>query len=68
MEEKTIGVDVPPVTEQEAVAFMFHHLKLAAAYFEATPTEIRTPDHFSASAMRMWLEAMESLYPEEIAA
>jgi len=31
-----VGVDVPPVTEDEALELMVHHLSLAAAYYEAT--------------------------------
>ena len=68
MTDATINIHAPAVTEQEALAFMFHHLSLAATYFEATPTNIRTPDCFSAPAMRVWLEAMEGLYPSEEAA
>jgi len=62
----TIGVDVTPVEdEQEALLLMLHHLKLAAAYFEATPTTFGVPEHFSTPAIRAWLGAMETLYPEE---
>ena len=63
----TIRIDIPPVDdEQEALVLMFHHLKMAAAYFEATPTSIGTvPDVHSAPAIRAWLEAMEGLYPED---
>ena len=34
-----VGVDVPPVTEDEALEFVIHHLSLAAAYYEATPND-----------------------------
>lgn len=65
----TIGVDVPPVEhEQEALLLMFHHLKLAAAYFEATPLDIDLadlPDVHSKTAMWRWLESMDALYPQE---
>lgn len=61
-----INVDVPPVEdEQAALVLMFHHLQLAATYFEATPTEIVVPDTFSRSAITAWLGAMEALYPED---
>jgi hypothetical protein len=64
-----INIDVPPVDdEQEALALMFHHLKLAAAYFEATPNTFDIPEHFSAAPMRAWAEAMEALYTEMEAA
>jgi len=60
-----IGIDITGVDdEQEALTFMFHHLKLAAAYFEATPKTFDIPEHFSAAPMRAWAEAMEALYPE----
>ena len=36
---ETYGVDVPPVTRDEALELMVHHLQLAAAYFEATPED-----------------------------
>jgi hypothetical protein len=64
-----INVDVPPVDdEQAALTLMVHHLQLAAAYFEATPSEILTedvPDTFSKTAIIWWLQGMEALYPEE---
>lgn len=60
-----IGIDITGVEdEQEALALMFHHLKLAAAYFEASPTTFDIPEHFSAAPMRAWADAMEALYPE----
>jgi len=62
----TINVDVCPVEdEQEALFLMLHHLKLAATYFEATPTTFDIPDTFSKPAMRAWLDGMEKLYPED---
>lgn len=36
-----IGIDVIPVREADAITLMIHHLSLAAAYFEATPTDIQ---------------------------
>ncbi len=64
-----INVDVPPVDdEQAALTLMFHHLQLAAAYFEATPSEILVedvPDVFSRGPIFAWLQGMEALYPEE---
>ena len=62
-----INVDVPPVSdEQAALALMFHHLRLAAAYFEATPSKIAdVPEGFSAPAMFAWIEAMEDQDPQE---
>lgn len=61
-----IGVDMPPVeNEQEALVLMLHHLKLAAAYFEATPTVFDVPEHFSSPAIWAWVVAMAALYPEE---
>ncbi len=65
----SINIDAPPVdNEQAALALMFHHLQLAAAYFEATPSEITNemvPEGHSRSAQFAWLAAMEALYPEE---
>lgn len=46
---------------------MLHHLRLAAAYFEATPTVIPVDaiaDDFSYTAMAAWVKAMDALYPE----
>ena len=61
----TIGIDVPPVdNEQEALALMFYHLKMAAAYFEASPTEIETPDTHSKYAIQAWLMQMEAMYDD----
>lgn len=60
-----INIDLYPLEDaEEAAALMFHHLKIAAAYFEAMPLNVRTPEHFSKPAMIAWLEAMEALYPE----
>ncbi len=61
----SIGVDVTPVEhEDEALVLMLHHLKLAAAYFEATPMGFSVPEHFSRDAILAWVKAMEALYPE----
>jgi hypothetical protein len=64
-----LTVDVPPVDDGEAaLTLMFHHLQLAAAYFEATPSLIELKDipaTFSAAPIRAWLAAMEALYPED---
>lgn len=60
-----LGVDVSPVEhEDEALVLMLHHLKLAAAYFEATPTTIEVPEHFSRDAMVAWLGVMEKQYQD----
>lgn len=65
----SIGISTTPVKdEQEALFLMFHHLQLAAAYFEATPTRIAysdVPETFSEDAMREWLSVMDGLYPQE---
>lgn len=65
----TIGVDAPPVVdEQEAQTLLLHHLKLAAMYFEASPVDLMAAlpgDEFSLPAMTAWVSAMEALYPEE---
>lgn len=64
-----INVAVPPVSdEQAALTLMFHHLQLAATYFEATPARIAysdVPEGFSEDAMRSWLTVMDGLYPQE---
>ena len=61
-------VEAPPVEgEAEALFLMFHHLRLAAELFEATPEnvgETQLPKTFSRPAMAAWLSAMEALYPE----
>ena len=63
----SIGVDAPPVgDENEAQFLMLHHLKMAAMYFEATPTVLNLPqDEFSTVAMQAWAKAMEGLYPDD---
>jgi hypothetical protein len=53
--------------ETEAMVLMLHHLKLAARYFEATPTTYPhsfLDEEFSAPAVAAWLVEMERLYPE----
>jgi hypothetical protein len=63
-------VEAPSVEglrEAEALFLMFHHLRLAAELFEATPENIgetQLPETFSRPAMAAWLSAMEALYPE----
>ena len=65
----TIGIDIPPVQdEQEALILMIHHLQLAAAYFEATPDPILMGDlpwGFHTPAYVAWIKAMEKLYPKD---
>jgi hypothetical protein len=39
MEERRVTIDIPTVTADEALELMAHHLSLAAAYFEAIPTD-----------------------------
>lgn len=63
-----IGVDIRGVeNEAEALALMLHHLRLAAAYFEATPEQLPeiASDDFSKPAIDAWLAGMEALYPKE---
>jgi hypothetical protein len=62
----SVYVSAPPVeNEQEALTLMFHHLELAAAYFEETPRAISPiPDTHSRPAVCAWLAEMEALYPE----
>ena len=51
-------------SEAEAGTLCIHHLRLAAAYFEATSRNLQPPsDEFSAPAMLAWLAAMEAWYP-----
>ena len=62
------GLNAYPVADEaEAETLMIHHLRLAAMYFEATGEhmEERLPDDFSNLAMRWWVQAMESLYPDD---
>lgn len=65
----SIGVDAPRVADaQEAEALLLYHLRMAAAYFEATDENLcaRLPaDEFSYTAMDHWVAAMEALYPED---
>ena len=66
----SINIDAPSVSnEEEAMFLMIHHLKMAAMYFEATPSSISvmdvTKDEFSQPAIIKWLSEMEKLYPEE---
>ena len=65
----TINIDISPVEhEQEAFTLMLHHLKLAASYFEATPSPIESGEWlstFSAPAILVWIQAMEGLYPKD---
>lgn len=66
----TVGVDVPPVRERDAVLLMVHHLGLAFSYFEATPdtqvqalTELHDAfdDHRLALA-RQWYLGLDAAY------
>ena len=66
----TINIDAPSVKdEQEALGLMIYHLKMAATYFEATPSSISVMDvtagEFSQRPMIKWMGEMEKLYPEE---
>lgn len=65
----SIGIDVPAVDSgKEAEVLLFHHLALAAAYFEATNPALidRVPgDRSDTTAVRAWVVAMEALYPED---
>jgi hypothetical protein len=61
-----IYVDAPLVkNEQEALFLMFHHLELAAAYFEAAPAAVQVADVFSHAAICPWLQEMDSLYTRD---
>ena len=64
-----IHVDLPSVEdEQEALSLMIYHLKMAAGYFEASPTEIpvgAVSDTFSFPAIAAWIKEMEGLYPDD---
>ena len=61
-----INVDVAGVKDgSEAKTLMFHHLALAASYFEAAgcaDKPAKVPDHFSRVAMKAWLLEMEAIY------
>lgn len=64
-----IRIDAPPIEDEaEATALVLHHLRLAAAYFEALPDPFE-PDgwdeYHCGPAMKAWLAAMEALYPDE---
>jgi len=70
-----LGIDVPPVTEDEALELMIHHLSLAASYYEATPNNYdnnykemerimtlhNIPSYTSPAlkAARVWLHAID---------
>lgn len=61
----TISNVLPPVNDEaEAETLMFHHLALAAQYFEMTGASHTIPSTFSSPAMKVWIAAMEALYQE----
>jgi hypothetical protein len=64
-----IYVDASSVKdEQEALSLMFHHLELAAAYFEAASAAVQVtdvPDVFSHAAICPWMQEMDSLYTRD---
>ena len=62
---------VLPVTEDEAIDLMLHHLALAVAYFEATPEDVRTlavaasmkfPDRLHQRAVHLFINALHADY------
>lgn len=74
-----LKIDVPPVTQDEALELMVHHLSLAAAYFEAAPenyddnikeierimtSEIKGFVSPGLKAAKAWLLAMDYTYNE----
>jgi hypothetical protein len=68
--DQVYGVDVPKVTNDQAVALVVHHLELAAAYYEAAETEeiwaaLETAfeeDTLRIGAARAWWVAMKIAY------
>lgn len=63
-----MNINIHVENEQEALTLMLYHLRLAAAYFETTPTVIPVAaiaDEFSYNAICAWIVAMEALYPED---
>ena len=64
-----MNIDSPTVeNEIEALFLMTYHLRMAAAYFEATPTDrphAFAHGEFSKPAIEAWLAQMEALYPED---
>ena len=62
---------VPPVTEDEAMYLMLHHLALAVAYFEATPEDMgalaiaasmKFPDRLPQRAVHLFIDALHADY------
>jgi hypothetical protein len=73
------GVDVAPVTSDEALEFMSHHLSLAASYYEATSgnedanlkemkrllsSQIEGYESPTLKAAIVWFETMRKCYNE----
>lgn len=57
------GVAVDNAAEAETL--MFYHLRLAAQLFEATDNHLTIPrDEFSSPAIKVWVQAMDALYPD----
>jgi hypothetical protein len=69
----TINIDVPGVEDEDhAYGLMMHHLSLAAAYFEATATNVAAliprDDVYSERvrvAAKVFVDRLEAEYEEE---
>jgi len=68
---RTYGIDIPPVTQDEALELMLHHLSIAQAYFEATPEtdetilellRIAKERELHKEPIRLWFNAMTTVY------
>ena len=54
-----MNIEITGIDERDAVYTMFYHLRLAAACFENTPTEIEMP-----CALGMWEPAFAAFVSE----
>ena len=58
-----MNIDISKITPKEAGQNMLHHLRLAAAFFEAGGDEIAIPKkEFSGKAMSCWAVVMKGIY------
>lgn len=71
VEDDRVRIDPPTVHPDEAVELMAHHLALAAAYYEATPTEGVLPEVLrliekepAKEAAQEWLSALDDYYED----
>lgn len=73
IKDKVYGIDVPPVSHDEALELMMHHLSMAQAYFEATPDadttilevlRITGEKELHGEPIRAWYNSMYDVYEQ----